>query len=289
MLHVSAYSAMRVIPSAMLLYARPVVFGMWLGVLMFIFTAMKIWRGTYQYFKRMPSFISHLLTVLTFFFMSVGALFFMRNPYFNITGRGYTCFLLYGYIDAFAMLFAARALGEGDALFDDDVFNNLVYIVSACVCTSLILVVIIKSRLMVQEYDWMWWSTLTPGEHFSSWVWEDNVYAAWGTDMDDHRANAISDTCIPKYYKHDLRVKEWLDSKWDEWERNPPSWYDDAFLQSLPVEWVPAHLRPERQEGILSRVSSYAINNTKQGLRALSRSASSAPRQVLPDIEEDAE
>ena len=51
MLHVSAYSAMRVIPSAMLMYARPVVFGMWLGGLMFIFTAMKIWRGTYQYFS----------------------------------------------------------------------------------------------------------------------------------------------------------------------------------------------------------------------------------------------
>ena len=130
MLHVSAYSAMRVIPSAMLMYARPIVFGMWLGGLMFIFTAMKIWRGTYQYFMRMPSFISHLMNVLTFFFMSVGALFVMRMPYVNITGRGYTCFLLYGYIDAFAMLFAARALGEGDALFDDDIFNGLVYIIS---------------------------------------------------------------------------------------------------------------------------------------------------------------
>ena len=230
------------------------------------------------------------MNVLTFFFMSVGALFVMRMPYFNITGRGYTCLLLYGYIDAFAMLFAARALGEGDALFDDDIFNGLVYIVSACVCTSLILVGIIKSRLMVQEYDWMWWSTLTPGEHFSSWIWENNMYDRWGTDMDDHRAYAISDTFIPKYYKHDLRVKEWLDSKWDEWERNPPSWYDDAFLQSLPVEWVPVHLRPERQEGILSRVSSYAMANTARRLRRLiPQGTSAASRQVLPDIEEDAE
>ena len=168
---------------------------------MFIFTAIKIWRGTYQFFKPMPSFISHLLNVFSFFFMSVGALFFMRIPYFNITGRGYTCFLLYGYIDAFAMLFASRALGEGDALFDDDIFNNLVYITLACMCASVILVGIIKSRLMVQEYDWMWWSTLTPGEHFSSWTWENYFYDSWGPDMDDHRARAISITFIPKYYE----------------------------------------------------------------------------------------
>ena len=123
----------------------------------------------------------------------------------------------------------------------------------------------------------MWWSMDTPREHFSNWIWNNNVYDDWGPDMDDHRAHAVADTFKSEYYEHDLRVKDWLDSMWSEWESDPPAWFNDAFIASLPPEWVPAHLRPERREGMLSMVTST--------MRKLSPSR----RRILPEEDDGQE
>ena len=86
----------------------------------------------------------------------------------------------------------------------------------------------------------------------------------------------------PEYYKHDRRVKDWLDSKWSELERDPPAWFDDAFIASLPPEWVPAHLRPERRESMLSKIIS------QKSLSKLRRiSSSRRTRRVIPEKEDE--
>ena len=69
------------------------------------------------------------------------------------------------------------------------------------------------------------------------------MYDEWGPDMDDHCANAVA-IHSTKYCEHDLRVKDWLDSMWSEWESDPPAWFNDVFLLSLPPERVPATCAP---------------------------------------------
>ena len=103
------------------------------------------------------------------------------------------------------------------------------------------------------------------------------MYDDFGPDMDDHRASAVS-FFRPVYYKHDLRVKDWLDSKWSEWERDPPEWFNDAFIALLPPEWLPAHLRPERRDGILAKIiPQKGISKTRIP------SQSRRSRRVLPE------
>ena len=95
---------------------------------------------------------------------------------------------------------------------------------------------------MKKTYDWLWWTTKTPADHFSDYIWDNNIYEEWGPTLDDHRAFAISVTFIPKYYLHDERVKVWLTGKWDSWERDPPFWFNDNFIGSLPLSLVPRHV-----------------------------------------------
>ena len=212
----------------------------------------------------------------------MGGLFTLRNPYYTVSGRVYTCFLLFGYVDAFGMLFAAKIISSLTPETNIDFFDTYLHITIACACASLPFLWIIKNRLMVQTYNWMWWSTDTPREHFSNWIWNNNVYDDFGPDMDDHRAFALS-IFRPAYYKHDLRVKDWLDSKWSEWERDPPTWFDDAFIASLLPEWVPVHLRPERREGMMSKFISQKARSSN------SRTASPSYRshRVLPEEDDD--
>ena len=112
MLHVSAYSAMRVIPSAMLMYARPVVFRMCLRPDVHFYGDEDMERNVSILSAHVKFNVSFGESFYVLLHVS-RALFVMRMPYFNITGRGYTCLLLYGYIDAFAMLFAAGRLVKG--------------------------------------------------------------------------------------------------------------------------------------------------------------------------------
>ena len=178
----------------------------------------------------------------------------MRIPYM-VTGRLYTSFLLYGYIDAFAMLVASRYASSGSSDLSYDAFKSVMIMVGASACTSATLLWLIKTRLMVQSFNWMWWSTRTPREQFSIWIWENNVYSQFGPDLNDHRARAISEGFRNEYYIHDLRVKEWLHSNWSEWEKDPPSWFDDVFIEAIPHEWIPVHARPQRQSGFVGMIS----------------------------------
>ena len=217
MLHTSAYAAMRVTVGVVLMYVHPIVFAAWMLTLFFAFTLIKLSRKTYTFFQRGPGFVSHLFHLLIFIGLYVGGCFTLRNPYYTISGRVYTYFLLFGYVDAFGMLFAAKFISSLTPETNIDFFDTYLHITIACACVSLPFLWIIKNRLMVQTYNWMWWSTDTPREHFSNWIWDNNVYVDFGPDMDDHRAHALS-LFRREYYKHDLRVKDWLDSKWCEWE-----------------------------------------------------------------------
>ena len=191
MLQTSAYAAMRITAGAMLMYVHPIAFAAWTLTLFLVFTSLKVFRKTYTFFQRLPGFLSHLLNLLTFFGVYLGGCFNLRNPYFTISGRVYTCFLLFGYVDAFGMLFAAKILSSLTPETNIDFFDTYLHITIACACASLTFLWIIKNRLMVQTYDWMWWSTDTPREQFSNWIWNNNVYDDFGPDMDDHRASAL--------------------------------------------------------------------------------------------------
>ena len=140
------------------------------------------------------------------FWQSMWEDFTLRNLYYTISGRVYTYFLLFGYVDAFGMLFTAKFLSSLTPETNIEFFDTYLHMTIACACVSLPILWIIKNRLMVQTYNWMWWSTDTPREHFSNWIWDNNVYDDFGPDMDDHRASALS-FFRPAYYKHDLRVK----------------------------------------------------------------------------------
>ena len=213
--------------AVVLMYVHPIVFAAWMLTLFFAFTLIKLSRKTYTFFQRFLAF--YRIYCISFHFFSLcGRIVFLRNPYYTVSGRVYTCFLLFGYIDAFGMLFAAKFLSSLTPETNIEFFDTYLHITIACACVSLTFLWIIKNRLMVQTYNWMWWSTDTPREHFSNWIWNNNVYDDFGPDMDDHRASALS-YFRPAYYKHDLRVKDWLDSKWSEWERDPPDMVRRCF------------------------------------------------------------
>ena len=77
-------------------------------------------------------------------------------------------------------------------------------------------------------------------------------------------------------------MKDWLDSKWSEWERDPPAWFNDAFIALLPPEWVPAHLRPERRDGILPK-----FKPQKARSKTRTKSPSYRSHRVLPEEDDD--
>ena len=64
--------------------------------------------------------------------------------------------------------------------------------------------------------------------------------------------------------------------------RDPPAWFDDAFIALLPPEWVPAHLRPERRDGILSK-----FKPQKARSKTRTKSPSRRSRRVLPEEDDD--
>ena len=69
--------------------------------------------------------------------------------------------------------------------------------------------------------------------HFSEYVWVNNMYDDWGSDIDSHRACAIITTFKPWYYLPDPRVKEWLEQNWLKWEEDPPVWFNREFKDNL--------------------------------------------------------
>ena len=98
--------------------------------------------------------------------------------------------------------------------------------------------------------------------------------------MDDHRASALCFFC-PEYYKHDRRVKDWLDSKWSEWERDPPAWFDDAFIGSLP-RMGSRSLAPRASRRHTSKII------PEKSISKLRRTSSSRrTRRVIPEEEEE--
>ena len=107
---------------------------------------------------------------------------------------------------------------------------------------------------MKKTYDGLWWTTKTPADHFSEYIWDNNIYDDWGPTLDDHKAYAISVRFIPKYYIHDKRVKIWLAEKWALWEKDPPFWFDDSFKQSLHPSVVPKNARIASGKTVLKTV-----------------------------------
>ena len=96
---------------------------------------------------------------------------------------------------------------------------------------------------MERKYNYLWWSTRNPAQHFSECIWDSGIYEDLGFDLDDHRAEAISYVFIPKYYLHDARVEAWVHEKWNEWEAEPPPWFNSDFKRRLPQILLP---RPAR-------------------------------------------
>ena len=254
LLHMTSYAAMRVIAAALLVYVQPVIFAAWIATLFGVFTSAKLLRGSFTYFNRISHAMSHFVNVATFFAICVGAPFTFRIPYL-VSGRLYTCFLLYGYIDAFLMLYVSKALASSHLQFDNTMFNLVLKVMASCACASAVSLWILKNKIMEKSFNWMWWSNRTPSEHFSEYIWNNFVYTEWGPSIDDSRAYAISIVFCQKYYIHDIRVKEWLYSHWDEWTNDPPSWFDDVFKRSIPHEFIPEGHAPAKRDNVMSRIS----------------------------------
>ena len=237
----SAFCGMRVLGCVMLGTVKPIALGAWIASEFTVFTLLKMfWFDTYIFFKPMPA--TRLFHVATYIFSHFLPCFTIRNFYFTVTGRHWTLTLAYGYISAFLMLFTAYTQSEESDSESNQTLRFAVIICSSCTIVSLASLSIIKAYIMKKKYDWLWWTTKTPADHFSDYIWDNNIYEMWGPTLDDHRAIAISVTFIPKYYLHDERVKVWLTGKWGSWERDPPFWFNDNFIGSLPLSLVPRHV-----------------------------------------------
>ena len=95
LLHLSAFFSMRVIACALLLYARPAAFGVWIITDFVIFTCAKLWLKTYMFFKPAPNYISHMMNVIVFFHSFFLPVLILRNPFFTMCGR-HTINVVYG-------------------------------------------------------------------------------------------------------------------------------------------------------------------------------------------------
>ena len=66
----------------------------------------------------------------------------------------------------------------------------------------------------------------------------------WGDGFDSHRAYVLW-----KFIKWPPRdnVKNWLDGRYKDWQRDPPLWFSDSYMSIFPIDYLPAahieHLR----------------------------------------------
>ena len=112
MLQTSAYAAMRITAGAMLMYVHPITFG---GVdvdAVFGIYVVKAFQENVHIFPA-SSWLFFASIQSPFIFCTLfRRMFYLRNPYYTNSGRVYTCFLFFGYVDAFGMLFAAKILSS---------------------------------------------------------------------------------------------------------------------------------------------------------------------------------
>ena len=73
--------------------------------------------------------------------------------------------------------------------------------------------------------------------HFRSYIWNNNVYRAYGDTLDDHRAYALHRINV-HYWRGCPRVKAWLAEKWPEWQVHPPSWFTAEWKRLIPAEML---------------------------------------------------
>ena len=162
------------------------------------------------------------------------------------------------------MVFTGRFLAHmDDTIQVESIIDDCTYCVLLFLGTSLLLLWAVKTYFMKKEYDWLWLAKYTAADHFSNYIWENNVYDDWGTTINDHRAHAISKKFRAKYYIHDARVGEWIKENWSLWEMNPPLWFDEEFKGSLPLKLIPRHARVRRQsllDHVISRSKAELIS-----------------------------
>jgi len=162
----------------------------------------------------------------------------MRNPYFTVCGVQYTLSILYGYIASIVMLLLAKSNAKTPGM--ESTVNDCIRFGTIFGAVSLSLFILLIRFFMVKKYHSLFWSRLNPARHFSEFIWSNNMYAEWGTSLDDHRAYAITKTFIPRYWKHDPQVRAWLHEKWPSWQMDAPWWFGEAFITTIPASLVPS-------------------------------------------------
>ena len=189
-----------------------------------------------------PRLLQHVFDVLSFMLIGFLPIYFMRNMYTTVCGRQFTMSVIYEYIAPFAMIFAAIQM-QVDSTLTIDVLHESMKIVGILAGVSATLAYICVTWFMERKYKYLWWSTRNPAQHFSEYIWDSGIYEDLGFELDDHRAQAIAYIFIPKYYLPDARVEAWVHEKWNEWEAEPPLWFNSDFKRSLPQRLLPRHAR----------------------------------------------
>ena len=226
-LHLASFAGMRILSLSVLALSSTWIFVTWISIEFVAFTSMKLMLNTYWFFKKTPHSVSHIANILTFVGVTTFPIFGLRNPYFTVCGFQFQLFRYYTAWASGGMILIAMHLSGAN-----ETFNLCLKIVAVLASIFAIVSYLIKVFVMKREYNWMWWSTYNVARHFTDYVWDTNMYDDWGTTMDDHRACALF-MFAPKYYLHDPRIKAWLAEKWQAWEMNPPSWFDEKFKASL--------------------------------------------------------
>ena len=236
MIHLACHCGLVVLSSAYLLYASPRLFIAWFAFDFIAFTCLKFLLGTFAFYKRISRSVSHIVNLLTFITVNFTPLYLSRNPYSTVCGMQHTIFVSYNYVKSVAMIYLSwHIIGNSH----DEIASYFLKLAACLIAISLGFTAINCRFIMKTEYSWMWWTTYNLKRHFSEYIWDTFVYDTWGDTLDDHRANALSRTFSPIYYLHDVRVKEWLREKWPQWESDPPSWFNQSFVDSLHPSVIP--------------------------------------------------
>ena len=236
---------MRIIAAASLVFIAPKILGLWFAADFFAFTALKLLFGTYRWFKPAPIMLTHVFNIVSFVFVNFLPGLTFRNMYGTLCGLHYTITFIYGYVASISMMYVGIHLSSEAR--EKEVLEARLREVAALAIASATLILFISTVILKRKYARLWVSTINPAQHFSAYVWNTFMYGEWGSNLDDHKALAVSMTFCHSYYEQDKRVEKWIRENWEAWEEYPPFWFDANFRHSLPLSMLPEHVREHKR------------------------------------------
>jgi hypothetical protein len=158
-------------------------------------------------------------------------------------------------------------------LEESDVWGIVGWLSAGWLCLFVVFLALMKEGGFRKTF----WSTTTGSE------WIQSVFLEG--ESDDVKKGIVGFNKA-KWKDIEPQVKEWVSSKWLEWERTKPRWFTDNWKARVPTEWVPVEGQLEHRKASArasARISARRGGETAPRLSRLSLVLGAREAGAVPD------